>query len=61
MGVRGEEGVVKPVAKGVGARAGERGGQGGADRGVGVEGREEREGWAVGVGEGGESRRDGGV
>ena len=62
VGIRGEVRVIEPLAKGIGARAGRRGGKGGGEEGVNVGGREEREGRAVGFskggkGEGGRRRR----
>lgn len=54
MWVGGEEGIVEPMAKRIGTRAGERRREGGADGGIGVWGGKEGEGRAVGVGEGGE-------
>lgn len=50
--VVGEEVVVEPLAEGIGAGAGLRGGEGGGDGMVGGGGGEEGEGGAIGVGEG---------
>ena len=53
VGIRGKVSIVKPLAEGVGARAGNRRRKGGGDERVSVRGREKGNGRAVGVGEGG--------
>lgn len=61
MWVGGKKGVVEPMAERVRTRAGERGREDRADSGIGIKGRKEGKGWAVGIGEGGERMRDRGV
>lgn len=57
MGVRGKEGIVKPVAEGIGTGSRIRGRERISDGGVGEGGGEEREGRAVGISEGHERIR----